>query len=182
MTEFVNGVIENNEFSDFVANDSLPTTDCPPVIVTTKGSQHISNSKEELNYSDIQWMFPITDPKQSIGSPVIDVAELRSHPDFEVAKGMMLTESIPEVEAYWGIVDRKVVDMQKLERLDGHSGQWFGRVMQSMVYYGLGKEADKLLNLVLSYDSRLKPDMVGSVTVWECKLMQAKEEVNALGI
>lgn len=137
----------------------------------------------EDDHSFIQWMFPTTTRSlYNSSAPLLDICELRCHKSFEKVKEGMLEKSVPKMKAHWGIKGRKVENVDKLQLLNGHNGLRFSRVLQSMVYHDLADEAERLLNLVLSFDSRLSPAMKGSVSIWECRFLEAKEEVKALGL
>ena len=132
----------------------------------------------ENDHNFIQWIFPTTTPSRfSHNAPVIDIEELRSHPDFEEARKKM-SESLNLMLRHWGL---KPKDNNRILLLKGHNGLRFSRVLQSLVYHNRVDDAASILCFVMLQRIRIGPQIDRSgLTIWETRFLEALKEVEDL--
>ena len=132
----------------------------------------------ENDHNFIQWIFPTTTPSRfSHNAPVIDIAELRSHPDFEEAREKM-SESLNLMLRHWGL---KPKDDNRILLLKGHNGLRFSRVLQSLVYHNRVDDAASILCFVMLQRIRIGPQIdISGLTIWETRFLEALKEVEDL--
>lgn len=139
--------------------------------------RYTSNQLEE-DHAFIQWLFPTTTPSRfNNTAPVIDIIELKSHPDFQSAREKIIN-SLYLIMKHWGIDENfEVFDFNRFKLLNGHNGLRLSRVLQSLIYHDLKELAEKLLATVLMHENKLLLNFIGDITIWELRFEEASAEV-----
>ncbi|RYY86521.1 hypothetical protein EON63_05610 [archaeon] len=127
----------------------------------------------EADHQFIQWIFPLPDPSPyNPNAPLIDIRLLLSN---SIVKDKILL-SYEKMRNFWGLGDE--IDLEKLEKLNGHNGLRFSRALQSLVYHDQQALAEHLLEKALANLHVLKPKMHASgVTLWQNLYEKAVREV-----